>query len=310
MGPHPGASDMSLEIMTVSLATRTLEAGSGRRAALLRGSAVRSLPRLSATVARCLTMMSLGMTSLVAAASTAPEGPAAEGASASLPRQFSVEVAAGGVLFADGTRLGAASELERWAQRARSGARFAGATVFGDEERDGPAISEAIERLRRAGFEDVRRVGRPAPLEVSATRPGGLAPVVSAGKSPPPTSPVPSAPRPRAVVLATVGLHVDGALDKEPHRSRLVRVFEREFGAFRRCHDHAERHDLGASFGVDLLILKTGGRAKVRQTRTRLESKAFRTCMLDAFQAIRFAPLPSGRAEIVSYSVLFKPNAQ
>jgi hypothetical protein len=221
-------------------------------------------------------------------------------------------VGAGGVLFADGTRLGASSELQRWAQRALSGSRFAGAVVFGDEVRDAAAISDALELLGRAGFADVRRAGRPAPIEISAARARGVAPVVSAGKSPLP-KPVPSEPRaPRAqpVALATVGLHVDGTLDKEPHRSRLVRVFEHEFSAFRRCHERAERHEQGASFGVDLLIPKTGGRAKVRQTRTRLESKAFRACMLSAFEAIRFAPPPTQRAEVVSYSVLFKPSGQ
>jgi hypothetical protein len=112
------------------------------------------------------------------------------------------------------------------------------------------------------------------------------------------------------VALATVGLHVDGAMNREPQRGRLVRVFEREFNAFRRCHERAEKHEQGASFGVDLLIPKAGGRASVRQTRTRLASKAFRSCMHAAFEAIRFAPPPTGRAEIVSYSVLFKPSGQ
>jgi hypothetical protein len=255
-----------------------------------------------------LTAIAAAVPALARAASTAPEV-SGEHASASLPRQFSVEVGAGGVLFADGTRLGATSELQRWTQRALAGSRFVGAVVFGDEAREGAAISEAVELLARAGFAEVRRVGRPAPIPISSARAPGVAPVVSAGKSPLP-NPAPSQPRARPVALATVGLHVDGTLDKEPHRSRLVRVFEREFSAFRRCHERAERHDQGASFGVDLLISKTGGRAKVRQTRTRLESKAFRACMLSAFEAIRFAPPPTSRAEVVSYSVLFKPSGR
>src|SRR5690349_17767930 len=93
----------------------------------------------------------------------APGEPPASGAPstvAALPRQFSVEVGQGGVLVADGSRLTAASELERWAQRALAGARFSGAVVFGDEARDGAVISDAVERLHRAGFAEVRRVGR------------------------------------------------------------------------------------------------------------------------------------------------------
>jgi hypothetical protein len=296
----------------VPLASRRNADGSGPRAAL---PGCASLPRFWRALPRVLVLglavAAVGISPVAFAASTAPEGgSAAEGGSVSLPRQFTVEVGPRGVSFADGTRLGAASELERWAQRALAGGRFAGAVVFGDEERDGAAISEAVELLRRAGFADVRRVGRPAPVELSAARATGAAPVVSAGKSPPIARVAASEPRAPLVGLLTVGLHVDGQLDKEPHRSRLVHVFEREFGAFRRCHERAERHAQGASFGVDLLIPKAGGRAKVRQTRTRLENKAFRACMVAAFEAIRFAPPPSQRAEIVSYSLLFKANGQ
>jgi hypothetical protein len=299
---------MSHKVMSSSLASRWT-ARSGRRAAPV--PVVRSV-RPWVSVRSALVLLAVGAAvSLPARAASTPPGPASgERGSVSLPRQFSVEVGAGGVLFADGTRLGATSELGRWAKRALAGTRFAGAVVFGDEAREGAAVSEAVEVLRRAGFADVRRAGRPAPVQLSAAaRPSGVAPVVSAGKAAVP-SPAPNEPRPPAITLATVGLHVDGAFDKEPHRSRLVRVFEHEFGAFRRCHERAERHAQGASFGVDVLIPKTGGQAKVRQTRTRLESKAFRTCMQSAFEAIRFAPPPTARAEIVSYSVLFKPGGQ
>jgi hypothetical protein len=256
-------------------------------------------------LALVLALLGPGASAARAASTQTNDAAPRERSALSLPRQFSVEVLPGGVLFADGTRLGAPSELGRWAQRALVGARFAGAVVFGDDARDGATIGEVIEALRRAGFSEVRRVGRPAPSEVSAATAPRVAPVVSAGKAP-----ALNPARAPAVTLATVGLHVDGKLDREPHRSRLVKVFEREFGAFRRCHGRAERHDAGASFGVDLFIPKSGGRAKVRQTRTRLENKAFRACMLAAFESIRFAPPASQRAEVVSYSVLFKPNAR
>ena len=107
-----------------------------------------------------------------------------------------------------------------------------------------------------------------------------------------------------------MGLHVDGLLNREPHRGRLVRVFEREFPAFKRCHGRASPHTEGASYGVDLLIPSGGGKAKVRATRTRIEGAAFGSCMRAAFEAIRFPAPPSERPEIVSYSVLFKPGGR
>jgi hypothetical protein len=257
-----------------------------------------------------------GLVIVAASSATAPASDTSGARPGSLPRQFSVEVGPGGVFVADGSRLAAASELERWAQRALAAARFSGAVVFGDESRDGAVISDAVERLHRAGFAEVRRAGRAAPAELSALAKVGAPPLVAEHRAPAPSAaPAPVVPRAPAIAvapvsLATVGLHVDGLLNREPHRGRLVRAFEREFAAFRRCHERAERHDEGASFGVDLLIPKDGGRGKVRQTRTRLSSKAFRTCMHGAFESIRFAPPPSGRPEIVSYSVLFKPSAR
>lgn len=251
-------------------------------------------------------------------------------AAPALPRQFSVEVAPGGVLFADGTRLGAFSELTRWAQRAVSGARFSGAVVFGDPARDGPALAQAVEVLQKAGFSEVRSVGRPAPVALSAARPAGTAPLVSANPRPAPLaassatsaagsalSPARSAPssaRPGpsgpAVTLASMGMRADGAINREPHRGRILRLIEREFPAFKRCHGRASAHDQGASYGVDLLIPTEGGRAKVRETRTRLDGTGFKSCMRDAFEAIRFPKLPSERPEIISYSVVFKPGGR
>jgi hypothetical protein len=246
-----------------------------------------------------------------AAANTPEAGTSTAAAAPSLPRQFVVEVAAGGVLFADGTRLGAPSELGRWAQRAASLSRFAGAVVFGDPERDGSAIAEVVALLEQSGFAQVRSAGRPAPRALSAARANGPVPVVWGGRphpAPAPrVAPTPSAP---PVTLASAGLHVDGLLNREPHRGRLVRLFERQFDTFKRCHARAEPHAEGASFGVDLLIPKEGGLAKVRETRTRLTNKDFQACMRRAFEAIRFTPPASERPEVVSYSVLFKPAAR
>jgi hypothetical protein len=87
----------------------------------------------------------------------------------------------------------------------------------------------------------------------------------------------------------------------------MLKLFERNFGAFRRCHADVPEHTENASFGVDLLIPAAGGRAKVRETRTRLAGDGFKSCMLRVFQSIRFEAPPTARPEIVSYSVVFKP---
>jgi len=238
-----------------------------------------------------------------------------------LPSYFTVELSAEGLLVADGVRLGARTELERAAREAVSRGEFAGAVLFGDAARPASELAELAAVLERAGFASVRQVGRSAPFELSARGQAERAEkarqrLVAAGViegdpapavAKPSTALSPNAPAPAAVELQSMGLHLSAEANREPHRRQLLKLFERQFGAFRRCHADVPEHAENASFGVDLLIPAAGGRAKVRETRTRLAGDGFKTCMLRVFQSIRFEPPPTARPEIVSYSVVFKP---
>jgi hypothetical protein len=267
----------------------------------------------------------------------APGTPAASPAAvrAPLPSYFTVEVGPNGALFADGSALGNAAELEPLARTAAASGSFAGAVLFADG-RAGAAADEAAGVLRRVGFGTLIEARRSAPPELSPLRGAereraererarqarqrliaagiieGDAPAPSASR--PAAAPVAAAPvaaaRPRApaVELQTVGLYLSGPSNTDATRRQLVKLFERSFPAFRRCHGDAGEHSENLSFGVDLLVPKEGGSAKVRQTRTRLTGTTFKTCMERVFQGIRFEPLPSARPEIVSYSVLFRPE--
>lgn len=238
-------------------------------------------------------------------------------AGAALPSYFTVELGMSGALFADGRELGNAGELERAAREAAARGTFAGAVLFGDP-RSGSTLEAVADVLRRAGFATLMEARRSAPLELSAlaraererarrAKERLVAAGVIEGDAPPPAS---AAARERGsrVELQSAGLHLAGPANKEPARRNLVKLFERNFGAFRRCHSSAPPHTENASFGVDLLVPKEGGRAKVRESRTRLSGAAFKTCMERAFEAIRFEPPVTARPEIVSYSVLFKPQ--
>jgi hypothetical protein len=246
-----------------------------------------------------------------------------------LPSYFTVEVASDGALFADGAPLGSAAELDALARTAASSGSFTGAVLFADAR--GGAAEEVAGVLRRAGFATLVEARRGAPAELSprgraereraerervrqakqrlvaqgviegdAPTPGPSRPVA------PSAAPVP--PRAPGVELQTVGLYLSGPANTDATRRQLVKLFERSFPAFRRCHADAGEHTENLSFGVDLLVPKEGGGAKVRQTRTRLTGNAFKACMERAFEAIRFEPLPSARPEIVSYSLLFRPE--
>lgn len=268
-----------------------------------------------------------------APAAPAPPAPAAAAPAAEhepLPSYFTVEVGPNGALFADGSALGNGAELEPLARTAASSGSFAGAVLFTDT-RAGAAGDEVAGVLRRAGFGTLVEARRRAPPELSplgraererAERErarqarqrlvaAGIIEGDAAAPGPSRAAAAPVAPaRPRApgVELQTVGLYLSGPSNTEATRRQLVKLFERSFPAFRRCHADAGEHSENLSFGVDLLVPKEGGSAKVRQTRTRLTGAAFKTCMERAFQGIRFEPLPSARPEIVSYSLLFRPE--
>ncbi len=254
---------------------------------------------------------------------SAPDGAVwLSSARAPLPSYFTVELGMRGALFADGRELAGAGELEQAAQQAAARGTFAGAVLFGDP-RSGSTLEAVADVLRRAGFATLVEARRSAPLELSAlalaererarrAKERLVAAGVIEGDEPARggASPARRGDRQRGsrVDLQSAGLHLAGPANTEAARRGLLKLFERNFPAFRLCHASAPEHTDNASFGVDLLVPKEGGRAKVRETRTRLSGTGFKACMERAFEAIRFEPPVSARPEIVSYSVLFKPR--
>lgn len=231
-----------------------------------------------------------------------------------LPRQFTVELTRDGAMFADGARARTVDEVEAQARRALAAPPFfAGATVFADISSP-QSLDAVLAVLKRAGFSTVRSVRRAAPAELSAAAPVFPPAVASVAKmaAPPAIGAAPSdtVAEPLRVEVLTVGLHVARPLGREPYRARLLRAFEKEFKAFARCHALASQRERNASFGVDLLVPTRGGRAKVRQSRTRLTGAEFHGCMQRAFENVVFEAPPTARPEMISYSLLFKPTTQ
>lgn len=250
-----------------------------------------------------------------AGAEPSPSGGTSAGTRAAgqrLPSQFTVELRRDGTLFADGVRLGAASELAPLAERAVARGTFSGAAVFAERAPDRRRLGEVLER---AGFASVRSVERGAPPELTSSVPKDGSAPVRLTMSPPPPRPVPpstgSAPatRPRSakpVSVSSMGLHIGGGRWDAASRKRVLRAFEAKFDGYRRCHPMAKEVVGGATVGVDVVIPKAGGQAAVREMRTRLSGRGFEPCMRRAFESIRFPAPPTGRPETVSYSVLFK----
>ncbi len=108
------------------------------------------------------------------------------------------------------------------------------------------------------------------------------------------------------VKVANIGIHVGGGPNDAPTKAPIKASVEPYFDSFKRCFPMAEDQKKPGDFGIDLLIDKAGGKAKVSHPRTTMKGAGFKECMVAAFEAIDFKK-PRGGNTMVSYSVRFTP---
>lgn len=108
--------------------------------------------------------------------------------------------------------------------------------------------------------------------------------------------------------VKSFGLHIGGSAQDAAAREEFLRVLEAASFRYLDCYRLVEQPGSVGTFGADLTVGAAGGRAKVKQPRTKLRGEAFQTCMLNAFESVSFPRTPSGRAAVVSYSVKFNLN--
>lgn len=115
----------------------------------------------------------------------------------------------------------------------------------------------------------------------------------------------PEAPVPN-VKVANIGMHIGGGPNDAPTKLPIKQSVEPHFDALKRCFSLVEDQKKGGDFGIDLLIDKAGGKAKVSHPRTTMKGAGFKECMVAAFEAVDFKK-PRGGNTMVSYSVRFTP---
>jgi len=148
-----------------------------------------------------------------------------------------------------------------------------------------------------------------APSAMPSAAPTSVAPPVSAtataiASAPPaPTPPPPDVP----VVVANFGLHIGGGPNDDVTKAPILTSIEPHFPAFRACFAKADDTTKKGDFGVDLLIERDGGKAKVTKPRTAIAGEAFRSCVVSVFEGVDFKK-PRGGKTIASYSLLFTPR--
>lgn len=144
-----------------------------------------------------------------------------------------------------------------------------------------------------------------------------LAPPAPAAAAPPsaaaPPAPAPVVPAPAErrgpplpeLRVKSFGLHVGGSARDAAARAEYLRVLESGWWRYLDCYRLLDRPGVEGTFGADLQVAGQGGKARVVHPRTKLAGSEFRECMERAFASAHFAPTPSGRAVVLSYSVKF-----
>jgi hypothetical protein len=115
-------------------------------------------------------------------------------------------------------------------------------------------------------------------------------------------------PKAVAVLVDTYGLHIGGGPNDTATKAPFVHSVEPHFPELASCFAKAEDTTKGGDFGVDLLVAREGGKAKVTLPRTAIPGEAFRACVVDVFSAIEFER-PKYGATMASYAVRFRPKA-
>ncbi len=242
-----------------------------------------------------------------------------------LPRYLTLEVRADGV-WIGGELLAGQQLLSRLREGARDVENQGAAVIFYSADN----TAAVLRTLAEAGFSHVVISGLSAEgwtreptaaLDPESRTPSveestdeAAAPSDETTSSPTPSSEEPAAAAPSAaqepppddVMVKHYGLHIGGGPNDDATREKYLEPIAQRFDALRRCHVLAKNRKLQASFGVDLELPHDGGRAKIADYRTSLKGQEFHMCVLETLGAVSFPG--AGRAMVVSYSVLFKPQ--
>jgi pyruvate/2-oxoglutarate dehydrogenase complex dihydrolipoamide acyltransferase (E2) component len=143
------------------------------------------------------------------------------------------------------------------------------------------------------------------PATTSATAAASAEPAPPASAEPSASAAASAAPVP-AIKVTNIGMHIGGGPHDAVTKAPIKQSVEPHFDELKRCWTLVDDPKKGGDFGLDLLIDRAGGKAKITNPRTSLKGKGFKECLITAFEAIDFKK-PRGGTTTVSYSVRFSP---
>ena len=79
-------------------------------------------------------------------------------------------------------------------------------------------------------------------------------------------------------------MHIGGGPNDDESKRPFAQAIEGSFEAMRLCYKKAEDPARGGTFGVDLKIGRSGGKAELEQVRTALKGEGLRECLESALK--------------------------
>jgi hypothetical protein len=110
------------------------------------------------------------------------------------------------------------------------------------------------------------------------------------------------------VEISTYGMHIGGGPNDKETKAPIREAIMARRDAFGACFALCDDQSKTGTYGVDLRIPGTGGRAEVSKPRAGLKGPGVEDCVLRAFESVEFRKPPQGVPMVVSCSLRFTPK--
>jgi hypothetical protein len=117
------------------------------------------------------------------------------------------------------------------------------------------------------------------------------------------SEPASDAPLPD-VEITNIGMHIGGEKNTPEQKKPIRDAVQKHYDELRRCYAEEQNPDATITFGVDILISRPGGLARITHPRSGFGRKSVTNCMVGVFEKIEFPS--AGKPMMVSFSLRFK----
>ncbi len=108
------------------------------------------------------------------------------------------------------------------------------------------------------------------------------------------------------VEIANIGMHIGGEANTAEQKRPIRNAVNKHYDDMRRCYAKSEKPSRETTFGVDMLIPRKGGLAKITNPRSGFKERAVKECLVEVFKQVEFPVAKKRIPLMVSFSVRFR----